>query len=109
MIETIDRSTLQTSNASKAPRPADVFAETELVEGTDASPRRFSPFLVEDAERAREIAHRIVAAVGAEDWAALVPGTPVGVTIGWSQATPRGRVADAFAQADREMLRAKAS
>ena len=62
-----------------------------------------------DQQRAREIAHRIVAAVGAEDWAALVPGTPVGVTIGWSQATPRGRVADAFAEADREMLRAKAS
>jgi len=39
----------------------------------------------------------------------VVPGTPVGVTIGWSQVTARGRVADAFAAADRAMLRAKAS
>jgi diguanylate cyclase (GGDEF)-like protein len=62
-----------------------------------------------DQQRAGEIATRIVAAVGAEDWAALVPGTPVGITIGWSQVTPRGRVADAFAAADRAMLRAKAS
>jgi diguanylate cyclase (GGDEF)-like protein len=62
-----------------------------------------------DRHRTQEIAHRIVNAVGAEDWQALVPGTPVGVTIGWSQVTPRGRVADAFAEADRAMLRAKAS
>jgi diguanylate cyclase (GGDEF)-like protein len=62
-----------------------------------------------DQHRAREIAARIVGAVDAEDWAALVPGTPVGITIGWSQVTPRGRVADAFAAADRAMLQAKAS
>jgi len=62
-----------------------------------------------DQHRAREIAARIVNAVDAEDWASLVPGTPVGVTIGWSQVTARGRVADAFAAADRAMLRAKAS
>jgi diguanylate cyclase (GGDEF)-like protein len=62
-----------------------------------------------DQHRAREIAHRIVAAVGAEDWPSLVPGTPVGVTIGWSEVTARGRVADAFAAADRAMLQAKAS
>jgi diguanylate cyclase (GGDEF)-like protein len=62
-----------------------------------------------DRQRTREIEDRITAAVAAEDWPALVPGTPVGVTIGWSQVTPRGRVADAFAEADRAMLRAKAS
>ena len=62
-----------------------------------------------DQHRAGEIAARIVNAVRAEDWAALVPGTPVGVTVGWSQVTATGRIADAFAAADRAMLRAKAS
>jgi diguanylate cyclase (GGDEF)-like protein len=62
-----------------------------------------------DQYRTQEIARRIVGAVTDEDWAALVPGTPVAVTIGWSQVTARGRVADAFAEADRAMLRAKAS
>jgi diguanylate cyclase (GGDEF)-like protein len=62
-----------------------------------------------NADRAREIAHRIVNAVDSEDWSALVPGTPVGVTIGWSEVTARGRVAEAFAAADRAMLEAKAS
>jgi diguanylate cyclase (GGDEF)-like protein len=61
------------------------------------------------ADRAREIAHRIVAAVDGEDWSALVPGTPVGVTIGWSEVTARGRIAEAFAAADRAMLEMKAS
>jgi diguanylate cyclase (GGDEF)-like protein len=62
-----------------------------------------------NADRAREIALRIVNAVDSEDWSALVPGTPVGVTIGWSEVTARGRVAEAFAAADRAMLEAKAS
>ncbi len=60
-------------------------------------------------ERAREIAHRLQAAVSAEDWNALVPGTPVGVTFGWSEVNAPGRVSDAFAAADRAMLQAKAS
>jgi diguanylate cyclase (GGDEF) domain len=61
-----------------------------------------------DHERAREIAHRIVAAVGAEDWAALVPGTPGRGHHRLVPGHPARPVADAFAEADREMLRAKA-
>jgi diguanylate cyclase (GGDEF)-like protein len=60
-------------------------------------------------DRAHEVASRIVAAVGGEDWSALVPGTPVGVTIGWSQVHAQGRIEDAFDAADRAMLQAKAS
>jgi diguanylate cyclase (GGDEF)-like protein len=60
-------------------------------------------------ERAREIAHRLRTAVSTEDWSALVPGTPVGVTIGWSEVGAPGLVSDAFAAADRAMLQAKAS
>jgi diguanylate cyclase (GGDEF)-like protein len=60
-------------------------------------------------EKAREIARRIRLAVAEEDWASLVPGTPVEVTIGWSEVAAQGKVADAFAEADRAMLQAKAS
>ncbi|GGK18845.1 hypothetical protein GCM10010124_09320 [Pilimelia terevasa] len=56
---------------------------------------------------------RIVAAVAAEDWEALVPGTPVGVTVGWAEVTatdpdalPAAIIA-AFETADRAMLHAK--
>ena len=58
---------------------------------------------------ASEISRRIVAAVAAEDWHALVPGTPVGVTIGWAGVADEGytSVADAFEAADHAMLRAK--
>ncbi len=58
---------------------------------------------------AREVAHRIVRAVQNEDWAALVPGTPVGITVGWAEATSVQGIAQAFAAADRAMLRRKAS
>lgn len=58
---------------------------------------------------AAEIARRIVAAVAGEDWQSLVPGTPVGVTIGWSEVTGRVRIATAFEAADRAMLQAKTS
>ncbi|GAA2599252.1 hypothetical protein GCM10010399_32490 [Dactylosporangium fulvum] len=59
---------------------------------------------------AREIARRIVAAVAAEDWQSLVPGTPVGVTIGWAGLSGEhfNSVAEAFEAADHAMLRAKA-
>ncbi|GGM74134.1 GGDEF domain-containing protein [Dactylosporangium sucinum] len=62
------------------------------------------------AGEAREISRRIVAAVAAEDWHSLVPGTPVGVTIGWAglQGEDFGSVAAAFEAADHAMLRAKA-
>jgi diguanylate cyclase (GGDEF)-like protein len=59
---------------------------------------------------AHEIARRIEAAVSAEDWQALVPGTPVGVTIGWAGIAGESAfttVADAFEAADHAMLRAK--
>ena len=63
------------------------------------------------AAEASEIARRITTAVEAEDWQELVPGTPVGVTIGWAKVAGDGSftsVADAFAAADRQMLGAKA-
>ena len=56
-----------------------------------------------------EVAHRINHAVREEDWAALVPGTPVSITVGWAQASRDQSLADAFAAADRAMLRRKAS
>ncbi|GGJ83346.1 hypothetical protein GCM10010123_11220 [Pilimelia anulata] len=67
-----------------------------------------------DAGRDTALLHdRITAGVAAEDWAALVPGTPVGVTVGWAEvaaddvgALPAAIVA-AFETADRAMLRAK--
>ncbi len=58
---------------------------------------------------AREVAHRVARAVRGEDWAALVPGTPVSITIGWAEAYSIDGLADAFAAADRAMLRRKAS
>jgi diguanylate cyclase (GGDEF)-like protein len=63
------------------------------------------------SEEAGEIARRIVSAVAAEGWQELVPGTPVGVTIGWAKVSSDGTftsVADALAAADRAMLGAKA-
>jgi diguanylate cyclase (GGDEF)-like protein len=59
---------------------------------------------------AHEVARRVRTAVAAEDWEALVPGTPVGVTIGWAPISADGytTVAEAFEAADHEMLRAKA-
>jgi diguanylate cyclase (GGDEF)-like protein len=59
---------------------------------------------------AREIARRIVTAVANEDWQALVPGTPIGVTIGWAGLAgdgPFNSAADAFEAADLAMLREK--
>jgi len=54
-----------------------------------------------------EIARRITSAVNAEDWQSLVPGTPVGVTIGWARLGTSTTISDAFEQADLAMLRAK--
>jgi diguanylate cyclase (GGDEF)-like protein len=58
---------------------------------------------------AREVARRIVAAVSGEDWQALVPGTPISVTLGWAYLGEGGcsSVAEAFEAADRAMLLAK--
>lgn len=57
---------------------------------------------------AHEIARRIASAVAAEDWNALVPGTPVGVSIGWATIASAGEyrsVAEAFAVAGSAMTR----
>ncbi|TDC67224.1 GGDEF domain-containing protein [Micromonospora sp. KC207] len=61
---------------------------------------------------AAEVARRIEAAVRTEDWEALVPGTPVGVTIGFAEVRASGpglrdALGAAFETADREMLAAK--
>jgi diguanylate cyclase (GGDEF)-like protein len=39
-----------------------------------------------EAEQAAHVARRITEAVGREDWAALVPGTRIGVTVTWANA-----------------------
>jgi diguanylate cyclase (GGDEF)-like protein len=39
--------------------------------------------------QAAEVAHRITEAIGDEDWAALLPGTHIGVTVTWSDARRR--------------------
>ncbi|MGC4803467.1 diguanylate cyclase domain-containing protein [Micromonospora sp. DT233] len=62
---------------------------------------------------AGEVARRIAAAVRTEDWESLVPGTPVGVSIGFAEVNPsaaglREALGEAFETADREMLAAKA-
>ena len=61
---------------------------------------------------AAEVARRIDAAVRTEDWESLVPGTPVGVSIGFAEVSGTGTalrdaLGTAFELADREMLRAK--
>ncbi|MFG1951142.1 diguanylate cyclase domain-containing protein [Micromonospora sp. NPDC048830] len=61
---------------------------------------------------AAEVARRIEAAVRTEDWETLVPGTPVGVSIGFAEVDATGpglreALGTAFEVADREMLRAK--
>lgn len=59
---------------------------------------------------AQEIARRIVKAVAAEDWQALVPGTPVVMRIGWAGVAGEGPFAsptDAFKAADHAILEAK--
>ncbi|MBE1484803.1 GGDEF domain-containing protein [Plantactinospora soyae] len=62
---------------------------------------------------AGEVGRRIGAAVAAEDWESLVPGTPVGVSVGFAEVRASGTglrdaLGTAFELADREMLRAKA-
>jgi diguanylate cyclase (GGDEF)-like protein len=61
---------------------------------------------------ADEVGHRIAAAVTAEDWESLVPGTPVGVSIGWAEVASTGAglreaLVAAFETADLAMLRSK--
>jgi diguanylate cyclase (GGDEF)-like protein len=56
---------------------------------------------------AYEIANRIRTAFTTEDWDALVPGTPVGVSIGWADLDLRSGVQSGFEAADRAMYAAK--
>ncbi|GAA4211275.1 GGDEF domain-containing protein [Actinocatenispora rupis] len=56
---------------------------------------------------AYEIANRIRSAFATEDWDSLVPGTPVGVSIGWSELDLRSGVSSGFEAADRAMYAAK--
>ncbi len=61
---------------------------------------------------ATDVAHRITAAVSAQDWQSLVPGTPVGVSVGFASVNGTGNslreaLGSAFEEADREMLKAK--
>ncbi|MEH1125068.1 GGDEF domain-containing protein [Micromonospora sp. CPCC 206061] len=61
---------------------------------------------------ATEVGRRISVAVAGEDWESLVPGTPVGVSVGFADlsgasANLREVLGTAFEIADREMLRAK--
>ena len=63
-------------------------------------------------EEAADVAGRIATAVEAEDWASLVPGTPVGVSVGFAEVDGSGpglreSLVRAFEVADRAMLRAK--
>lgn len=62
---------------------------------------------------AADVARRITTAVLSEDWESLVPGTPVGVSVGFAEVSGSGAalreaLGTAFEIADREMLRAKA-
>lgn len=60
-----------------------------------------------DSITARDVGSRIEMAVEAEDWEALVAGTPVSVTIGWSELAATGSLAAALEAADQAMLREK--
>ncbi|MEE6257710.1 GGDEF domain-containing protein [Plantactinospora sonchi] len=62
---------------------------------------------------AGEVGRRIRTAIRAEDWESLVPGTPVGVSVGFAEVQTvgvgtRDPFSAAFELADREMLTAKA-
>jgi diguanylate cyclase (GGDEF)-like protein len=65
-----------------------------------------------DVQDADEMGRRITVAVGGEDWDMLVPGTPVGVSVGWAEVTGTGAglreaLLAAFETADLAMLRSK--
>lgn len=61
-----------------------------------------------DLGTAQATGDRIAAAVLDEDWEALVPGTPVSVTVGWAKLPSAADVEHALTTADREMLAKKA-
>jgi diguanylate cyclase (GGDEF)-like protein len=47
------------------------------------------------AAQAAEVSRRITAAANAENWQILVPGTPIGLAAGWSEAGANGRTLSA--------------
>ncbi|MDG4764223.1 GGDEF domain-containing protein [Solwaraspora sp. WMMD406] len=62
---------------------------------------------------AAEVARRITVAIAAEEWESLVPGTPVGVSVGYAEVGGSGpglreALGTAFEIADRELRDAKA-
>ena len=61
-----------------------------------------------DLAAARLVGERIAAAVAAENWDALVVGTPVAVTVGWAELTDHRALLAALDVADRAMLDQKA-
>lgn len=58
-------------------------------------------------EEATEVGNRVVTAIQAEDWNALVPNTPVTVTVGWARLDGLTELTNSFELADRAMLQAK--
>jgi diguanylate cyclase (GGDEF)-like protein len=62
-----------------------------------------------DAATARDIAGRLTAAVAGHNWASIVPGTPVTLTIGLAELRAGTPLPDAFREADLLMLKAKRS
>ncbi|WP_117211808.1 GGDEF domain-containing protein [Allorhizocola rhizosphaerae] len=61
-----------------------------------------------DPAEAQEVSERLAAAIAADDWEAIVPGTPVTLTVGWAELNARTGILAAFQAADMGMLRAKA-
>ena len=58
-------------------------------------------------DEAAEVGNRVAAAINTEDWDALVPNTPVTVTVGWARLDGRVELTSSFELADRAMLLAK--
>ncbi|WP_412540978.1 GGDEF domain-containing protein [Longispora sp. K20-0274] len=58
---------------------------------------------------AEDVSARLASAVAAHDWAVLVPGTPVTLTIGLAELDSRTDLVGAFQVADLAMLHAKAA
>lgn len=58
---------------------------------------------------AAEVGARLSAAVAADDWETLVPGTSVTLTVGWAELDSRTGILAAFHAADAVMLQAKAA
>ncbi len=60
-----------------------------------------------DLAGAEEIGRRLAAAVAAQDWESVVPGTPIGVSVGWATVPPGGGLGEAVRAADAAMYEAK--